>query len=144
MSTMNRPRLSAGVIVFVSPDVRSAAAYYRDVLGFHIVEHFDKAEPFAALYRDAVEIIVVQAKRGKVASNKERYGAGYDAYLDPECVEDVDRFFEELQQQAAVIVSPPTMTAYGAYEFVFEDIDGRRIGIGLIRDKDVFFGEKSG
>ena len=31
------------------------------------------------------------------------------------------------------------MTAYGSYEFVLEDSDGRRIGIGRVKDKDVFF-----
>jgi hypothetical protein len=32
------------------------------------------------------------------------------------------------------------MVPYGRYELVVEDIDGRQIGIGLIRDRDVFFG----
>jgi catechol 2,3-dioxygenase-like lactoylglutathione lyase family enzyme len=138
----NRVKLSNGAIVFVTPDVEDTSAYYRDVLGFRVVEHLDKPEPFATLYRDAVEIIVVQAKHGEVVSNQERYGAGYDAYLDPQNVGDVDRIFEELQQRAAVIVSPPALTAYGSYEFVIEDIDGRRIGIGRVRDKEVFFGEE--
>ena len=31
------------------------------------------------------------------------------------------------------------MTPYGSYEFVLEDIDGRRVGIGRIADEDVFF-----
>ncbi len=138
----NQVKLSNGAIVFVTPDVKEAAVYYRDVLGFRVVEHLDNAEPFATLYRDTVEIIIVQAKHGVVASNLERYGAGYDAYLDPERLEDVDRIFEELQQRGAIIVSPPGMTDYGSYEFVIEDIDGRRIGIGRIRDKDVFFGQE--
>ena len=108
----NRVKLSNGAIVFVTPDVKEAAVYYRDVLGFRVVEHLDNAEPFATLYRDTVEIIIVQAKHGVVASNLERYGAGYDAYLDPERLEDVDRIFEELQQRGAIIVSPPGMTTY--------------------------------
>ena len=140
---MSRPKLSAGVIVFVVPDVRKTAEYYHDVLGFHVVAHYDKEEAFAALYRDAVEIIVVQAKRGEVLSNQERYGAGYDSYIDPERLEDVDWFYTEWNQKGADIVKPPAMTAYGCYEFVIKDIDGRRIGIGRIRDKDVFFGDEN-
>jgi len=139
---MSRPKLSAGVIVFVVPDARKTAVYYRDVLGFRVVEHYDKAEAFAALYRDAVEIIVVQAEHGEVMSNQERYGAGYDAYIDPERVEDVDRFYAEWKQKGADIAAPPAMTAYGCYEFVIEDIDGRRIGVGRIRDKAGFFGDE--
>lgn len=29
--------------------------------------------------------------------------------------------------------------AYGCYEFVFEDIDGRQIGVGLIYDNKTYF-----
>jgi hypothetical protein len=31
------------------------------------------------------------------------------------------------------------MTGYGSYEFVVEDVDGRLIGIGRIRDRETFF-----
>ncbi len=136
---MSAPRLSNGAIVFVAPDVRKTAAYYQDVMGFRVVEHYDKAERFAALYRDAVEIVVVQAKHGKVVSNRVRYGAGYDAYLDPEDVKGVDLLYADLREKGATIASPPAATAYGSYEFVVEDIDGRLIGIGRIKDSEEFF-----
>jgi catechol 2,3-dioxygenase-like lactoylglutathione lyase family enzyme len=137
---VNHSRLSNGIIVFVAPDARKTAQYYHDILGFRVVEHYDKREPFAALYRDAVEIVVVQAKYGEVVSNRARYGAGYDAYLDPEDVEGVDVLYAELKEKGATIVGPPAMTAYGSYEFAVEDIDGRLIGIGRIRDSELFFG----
>ena len=98
-----------------------------------------RRKPFAALYRDSVEIVVVQAKHGRFESNGARYGAGFDAYIDPETVDQVDLYFAELKEKGARIVRAPAMTDYGTYEFVVEDIDGRRIGIGRIRDKDVFF-----
>jgi hypothetical protein len=31
------------------------------------------------------------------------------------------------------------MTPYGSYECVIEDVDGRYIGIGRIRDRQTFF-----
>jgi hypothetical protein len=31
------------------------------------------------------------------------------------------------------------MTEYGSYEFVVEDVDGRLIGIGRVRDRGTFF-----
>jgi len=31
------------------------------------------------------------------------------------------------------------MTDYGSYEFVFEDVDGRNIGIGLIKNEKEYF-----
>jgi len=140
---MGNARLTNAVIVFVVPDVRRTVDFYREVLRFRVVEHYDKEEIFAALYRDAIEIILVQSRYGEVLSNHERYGAGYDAYLDPAALEDVDAFYVEWKEKGVTIVRPPGLTSYGSYEFVFEDIDGRRIGIGRIRDNEAFFGKTS-
>ncbi len=136
---MKRAVLDNIAPVFVSADVRRTAEYYRDVLGFELVENYKNAEPFATLYRDSVEIVVVQAARGEVESNAQRYGAGFDVYLDPEELAGVDLMYEELRGKGASIGAAPAMTPYGSYEFVLEDIDGRRIGIGLIKDEGVFF-----
>lgn len=136
---MNRAKLGNVALVLGSPDVRQTAAYYRDVLSFESVEHYEAPEPFVALYRDSVEIVVVQAAHGKVESNAARYGAGYDVYLDPEDLAGVDLLYDELVGKGARIVAGPEMTPYGSYEFGLEDIDGRRIGVGRIRDEGVFF-----
>ncbi|MGD0166384.1 MAG: VOC family protein [Gaiellaceae bacterium] len=134
-----RARLVNAAAVFVSPDLRRTSEYYRDIFGFEIVEHHGTEDAFAALYRDEVEIIVVQSQRGEFESNTARYGAGYDLYLDPEDLEGVDALYSELKEKGARIVREPAITPYGCYEFVVEDIDGRLIGIGRIRDRDVFF-----
>jgi uncharacterized glyoxalase superfamily protein PhnB len=76
-----------------------------------------------------------------VRSNQENYGAGYDAYLVPETLEAVRDFYKEIEARGAKIVRPPVTTAYGSLEFVFEDVDGRQVGVGLIKNKDIFFGK---
>jgi catechol 2,3-dioxygenase-like lactoylglutathione lyase family enzyme len=137
---MDPATLSSCAIVFVTPDLEKTAAYYRDVLGFRLVDHYDLDEPFAALYRDAVELVLVQAQYGRVRSNRERYGAGYDAYLVPATADaGVDAFYRELEARGATIVRPPGLTPYGSYEFAIEDVDGRQIGIGRITREEVFF-----
>lgn len=128
---MSHAKLVNAAIVFIAPDVKKTTDYYRDILGFRVVEHFDKEESFAALYRDEIEIIIVQSRFGEVVSNQERYGAGCDAYLDPHTVEGVDTLYDEWKENGAKILTPPHLTAYGSYEFVLEDIDGRRICAGL-------------
>ncbi|MGD0707058.1 MAG: VOC family protein [Anaerolineaceae bacterium] len=138
---MNPSKLVNAVITFVTTDVKKTATYYHDILGFRVVPHYDNAEPFAALYHDAVEIIVVQAKFGEILPNRTRFGAGYDAYLDPDTVEGVDAFYQEWKAKGAKIAVEPFVTPYGSYEFVIEDIDGRLIGIGRVKDKEIFFGE---
>ena len=140
---MERARLDNVAPVLVSTDVRRTAEYYRDVLGFELVEHYESAKPFVALYRDSVELVVVQAARGRVESNASRYGAGYDAYLDTDQVAGVDLIYEELCDKGARIAAAPAMTPYGSYEFVLEDVAGRRIGIGRIKDEGVFFKRSS-
>jgi catechol 2,3-dioxygenase-like lactoylglutathione lyase family enzyme len=134
-----KARLDNAAAVFVTPDVRRAASYYRDVFGFTVVEHYDADEAFAAIYRDDVEIILVQSRFGEFQPNAARYGAGFDIYLDPDSVEGVELLHAELMAKGARIVREPAMTSYGSYEFVVEDLDGRLIGIGRIRDEETFF-----
>lgn len=136
---MKRAKLDNAAAVFITPDVRRTALYYGEVFGFTVVEHYDAEEPFAAIYRDSVEILLVQAKRGEFQPNRVRYGAGFDIYLDPDTVEGVDSTFAELTAKGARIVREPAMTPYGTYEFVVEDVDGRLIGIGRIRERETFF-----
>jgi catechol 2,3-dioxygenase-like lactoylglutathione lyase family enzyme len=94
---MNPARLVNVAPVLPTPDVRRTAAYYRDALGFKVVEHYDAEEAFATLYRDSVELVLIQTRHGDVQSNTARYGVGFDVYIDPETVEAVDSIYEELQ-----------------------------------------------
>jgi catechol 2,3-dioxygenase-like lactoylglutathione lyase family enzyme len=125
--------------VFVSKNVQETVKFYTEKLGFWSAGQYDKAEAFAALYRDDIEIIIVQAKKGPVESHLQRNGAGYDAYIDPASPEGILQIYEEFQSKGVKIISEPQTTAYGTFEFVFEDGDGRRIGVGRIRDKAEFF-----
>ena len=125
--------------VFVSPDIKKTVKFYTEKLGFKSAKHYDKIENFATLYRDEIEFIIVQAKQGKCESNMQRYGAGYDAYIDPATLEGIDAIHAEFKAQSVKILSKPHKTAYGSYEFVIEDIDGRQIGIGRIVEEGVYF-----
>jgi catechol 2,3-dioxygenase-like lactoylglutathione lyase family enzyme len=138
-NSMSNAKLNTCAIVFVTARIEQTAQYYHDVLGFRVVEHYGRAEKFAALYRDAVEIVLVQAAFGTVQSNQARHGAGYDAYLVPDSIDAVHAFRNEIAAHGAIIVQPPALTSYGSIEFVFEDCDGRHIGVGLIRDVATFF-----
>jgi catechol 2,3-dioxygenase-like lactoylglutathione lyase family enzyme len=125
--------------VFVSLNIQQTVKFYSEKLGFRCARHYDKIENFATLYRDAIEFVIVQARHGVVESNLQRYGAGYDAYIDPATLAGVDLIYEEFRSKGVRILSAPQMTAYGSYEFAFEDIDGRQIGVGRIRDDETYF-----
>ncbi|MDR3577468.1 MAG: VOC family protein [Anaerolineaceae bacterium] len=129
--------------VFVSGDVRATVRYYVELLGFKYAEHFDKIDNFASIYRDEIEIVIVQRKIGTIESNHKRYGNGYDAYIDTSTLEGVNALYQEYKQKNVKILSAPHMTDYGSLEFTIEDIDGRIIGIGLIADKNIYFSQSN-
>lgn len=132
-------RLTNVCPVLISEDVRRTVTFYVEKLGFKSATHYDKIDNFATIYRDSIEFVIVQSKFGKIESNTKKYGAGYDAYIDPDTVEGVDIVYQEFLSKGVKIVSEPRKTDYGSYEFVVEDIDGRWIGIGRIYDNKIYF-----
>lgn len=125
--------------VFLSNDVRRTVQFYTEKLGFHSAKHYDKIENFATIYRDEIEFVIIQAQKETVTTNLQRYGIGSDAYIDPANVAGVDPLYEEFKSKGVKIVEAPHMTDYGSYEFTLEDIDGRYISIGRIKEKEVYF-----
>jgi catechol 2,3-dioxygenase-like lactoylglutathione lyase family enzyme len=125
--------------VFACPDLKRTVKFYTEKLGFRSARHYDKAENFATIYRDEIEFVLVQARQGEVLSNTQRYGVGYDAYIDPATAEGIDNLYKEFCAQDVKILSKPHMTAYGSYEFAIEDVDGRQIGIGRIVENGIYF-----
>lgn len=128
--------------VFVCDNVTKTTDYYVNVLGFKFANHFDKIDKFATVYRDSIEIVLVQKTKGEVESNENKYGNGFDAYIDTDSIDSIDIIYQEYYEKNVKIIKKPQMTDYGSYEFVFEDIDGRNIGIGLIKNNEIYF-EKS-
>lgn len=125
--------------IFLSNDVKRTVRYYVETLGFKYAEHYDKIENFATIYKDSIEIVIVQAAQGVVESNFRRYGNGYDAYIDTDTLEGVESVYNEYRFKGVKILSEPHMTDYGSLEFTFEDIDGRIIGIGLVAKNETYF-----
>jgi catechol 2,3-dioxygenase-like lactoylglutathione lyase family enzyme len=129
--------------VLITRDIRRTVEYYRNTLGFLYADHTDKQEKFIAVYRDSIEIIFVEGNKGTVESNYRRHGAGEDVYICPDSIEGVDLIYKEFDSKGVTIISKPTLKEYGSYEFQIEDIDGRIIGIGLIKEKEKFFSKSN-
>lgn len=139
MSKKNESRFVNLCPVFLTQDIKKTVQFYTEQLGFKSSKHYDKIEKFATIYRDDIEFVIVQAIKGKVKSNVERYGAGYDAYIDTKTPKGIDSIYEEFKAKDVKIISKPHKTDYGSYEFIIEDIDGRLIGIGRIIDEEYYF-----
>jgi catechol 2,3-dioxygenase-like lactoylglutathione lyase family enzyme len=141
---MEQAKFANFVQVFVTADIEKTVRFYHDLLGFRVVPHYEQTEKFAALYRDKVEILLVQAKFGTVRANRDAFGAGFDAYIVPETTDQVRAFYEEIKARGVTILQDWQITPYGSSEFAFQDCDGRIIGIGRIKEKEVFFANGKG
>lgn len=126
--TLARPLLRAAHPAFPTPDIEATAAYYRDVLGFRVVEHLDATEPHVCLYRDGVEIILTRAAGRGALPHRVLHGYGYDAYL---ITADQPRLLDEFVAAGARVARGLTTTDFDNTEFVIEDVDGRWIAFGI-------------
>lgn len=114
-------------------NVRQAAEYYRDVLGFDLdpvegVFQPSPAEPggvYAIVKRGGVWIHF-QIRRGELIERKREPIEG-DVYI---YVDNLDAVYADLQQRGAVIKQPPTVAPYGLREIRVEDLNAYRLTFG--------------
>ncbi len=114
-------------------DVRKAADYYRDVLGFterSVLEGVG-GEPavYAILDKDGIEIHL-QIRRREIFADK-RESIESDAYL---FVPDADALHSELVRRGASVLRPPQDEPYGLRDFTVEDLEGHRLVFGTPLD----------
>jgi uncharacterized glyoxalase superfamily protein PhnB len=114
-------------------EVRQAAEYYRDVLGFSLDPENGVFQPtpdepggvYAIVKRDSAWIHF-QIRRGELPE-RERQPLERDVYL---YVEDLDALYADLQRRGATITQPPRLAPYGLREIVVEDLNGYRLTFG--------------
>jgi catechol 2,3-dioxygenase-like lactoylglutathione lyase family enzyme len=122
------PTLSTSCPHFLVADVRRAAEYYRDKLGFRIIGYFFEEPPvFGMVDRDRAEIHLRRADDGLTGSNRQRVADALDCYIR---VDDVEALHAELKEKGAEITMPPTRQGYGMKEIYVRDLDGYTICFG--------------
>src|SRR4051812_33593518 len=115
------------------PQVRQAAEYYRDVLGFSLdpvdgVFQASSDEPggvYAIVKRGGVWIHF-QIRRGELPERTRQPFEG-DVYL---YVDNLDALHADLQRRGAVITQPPRVAPYGIREIIVLDLNGYRLTFG--------------
>jgi uncharacterized glyoxalase superfamily protein PhnB len=114
-------------------NVRQAAEYYRDVLGFSLDPVDGVFQPtgdepggvYAIVKREGAWIHF-QIRRGDLPQRTRQSVEG-DVYL---YVENLDELHADLVQRGANIVQPPRMAPYGIREIRVEDLNGFRLTFG--------------
>ena len=113
--------------------VRQAAEYYRDVLGFSLDPDDGVFQPsphepggvYAIVKRHGVWVHF-QIRRG-IAPQAERPAFERDVSL---YVDDLDSLHADLKQRGARIQSGPQLAPHGIREMVVEDLNGFRLAFG--------------
>ena len=114
--------------IFPVPDIKKTEEFYVSCLDFRAVRYLWCKEPHICLYKDEIEIILLQADTDHIKPNREQYGYGYDAYL---YTDDGKSLEGEFSSKGVKIIKPMDLTDYQNQEFVIEDCDGRWIAFGL-------------
>ena len=107
-----------GAPVLHVPDVKAAAAFYRDVLGF--TWDFGDAS-YAVVWRDNSAIHFVRDD-----------GKPNGVHLF-QWVRDVDAYYREVRGRGAVVASEPADRPYGIREFGVQDLNG----LGIVFRQDI-------
>lgn len=128
---MNDKRWQASPILGV-PNVRQAAEYYRDVLGFALEPDgvfqptADEPNGVYAIVKRPGAWIHFQIRRGDLPS-RVRAPFERDVYV---YVDAVDSLHQQLRGRGAIINQGPRNAPYGLRELEVEDLNGYRITFG--------------
>lgn len=123
-----KSKILGGAPQWVVSDVVKTAEYYRDVLGFRIIDFFRDPPVYAMVERSGVQLHFGKADGKQVQkSNVPLREVGFDFYC---WVTDVTSVFEELNSKGVEIVEPLVTRVYGNREFAIRDCNGFKIVFG--------------
>ena len=121
------PQIRAVAPVFLVADVKRAAAYYEDALGFRVPRFWGEPPSFAIAGRDGVEVMLNQVGIPDLVHANAAQNGRFDAYFH---VRDADVLYAELSERGADIVCAPEDFEYQMREFQVRDPDGHLIAFG--------------
>ncbi len=102
-------------------DVKRAAAYYSDVLGFSVRRFWGEPPMFAIADRDGVSVMLRQVQPQETFQPNAALEDCLDAYFS---VRDADALYDEYKTKGADLVCAPENQPYMMREFQVRDPDG--------------------
>jgi uncharacterized glyoxalase superfamily protein PhnB len=123
----SKPNLNSIAPQFLVADVRAAAEYYRDRLGFWIGEYLEDPPAFVIVERDGQRIMLSRMEGGRGGPNRTHKPVAIDAYI---WAQDVDSLHAEFAARGARSLTEPCDQFYGMREIQVVDLDGYVIYFG--------------
>ena len=115
--------IKRNMYVIAVQDLQAAASYYRDVLGFTIIEIGDGGWRLFA--RDECQIMA-----GHCPDSTPAHELGDHSYFAYLVVDNADQYFAEISAKGAELVKPLKSEPWGMREFGVRTNDGHRIMFG--------------
>lgn len=115
--------LHSSAFVLAVPDLTKSAAYFRDVLGFHLT--WPEGLGWQQASRGSVRIMMGHSPNA--LSPADTGDHNYFAYL---YVDDADALYEEFLRNGAIVLAAPENKSHGMREFTVATPDGHRMMIG--------------
>lgn len=105
----------------VAPDVVQTAEYYRDKLGFSIIDYFLDPPVYAMVHRDGFQVHFAKASEGQFKTNAQFNPMSADLII---WIPDIDDYYAEVKARDADIVEDIVQRVYGSREFRIRDCNG--------------------
>ncbi|HZV70064.1 MAG TPA: glyoxalase superfamily protein [Saprospiraceae bacterium] len=121
------PKLIAIAPQIVVLDVVKTAEYYRDILGFTIIDYFMDPPVYAMVERDGFQVHFGKSNDSTIHINEQIRKGTCDFII---WVPEIDNFYDELKSKGADIKEGIVKRVYGSREFIIQDCDGHRILVG--------------
>jgi catechol 2,3-dioxygenase-like lactoylglutathione lyase family enzyme len=120
--------LTGHATVLLVQNVRRAAAYFRDRLGFDVELYEDVPDHYGSARRDGCDVHFAHFEGVGARPNSEVAPPDmFDAYF---WVDDVDAHYSELSARGATVIHGPVDQRYGLREFRVSDPDGHILAFG--------------
>ena len=129
---MTRPAINLIAPCFIVNDAATAAAFYRDVLGFDVTYQQPDQDPFFAIVCRDGAMLMLKAVGVVPAPNRMRHPwAPWDAYVN---VPDPDALAAEFTSRGALFSVSLKDTSDGLRGFELKDADGYVLFFGRPRE----------
>jgi catechol 2,3-dioxygenase-like lactoylglutathione lyase family enzyme len=129
---MTRPAINLIAPCFIVKDAATAAAFYRDVLGFDVTYQQPDQDPFFAIVCRDGAMLMLKAVGVVPAPNRMRHPwAPWDAYVN---VPDPDALAAEFTSRGALFSVSLKDTSDGLRGFELKDTDGYVLFFGRPRE----------
>jgi uncharacterized glyoxalase superfamily protein PhnB len=121
--------LTSSAPVLLVSDVRAAAAYYADKLGFTDCQFYGDPTNFCIARRDNLAVMLALADPADIVPHWKIVGSLWNVYF---WVDDADALYAEFKASGAIIDYEIGIKPYGVKEFGARDLDDHDIGFGQI------------